>query len=193
MKKFFLMAVLTCLLLLTSTVVFAAPGDVSLKVGARGDDVQVLQRLLTEAGFYNGAIDGIFGNGTFRAVMDFQISNGLTVDGIAGRETFAYLNRGDSNSSRYSRSLVMKASAYSAYDPGNSSYTARGNLLRRGLVAVDPNVIPLGTRLYIPGYGYAIADDTGGAIRGNVIDLAFDSHAEAIQFGRQQVTVYILE
>ena len=59
-------------------------------------------------------------------------------------------------------------------------------------MAVDPHVIPLGTRLYIPGYGFAIADDTGGAIKGHVIDLAFDSHQEAINFGVRHITVYIL-
>lgn len=195
LRKFFLTVVFVCILLAVHAVVFAAPGDTALKVGMRGDDVQVLQKLLTDAGFYQGPIDGVFGNGTLRAVTEFQISNGLAVDGVAGSETFAYLNRGGtgSDTSRYSRSISMRASGYSAFDPGNSSYTARGTQLRKGLVAVDPNVIPLGTRLYIPGYGYAIADDTGGAIRGNVIDLAFDSHADALRFGRQQVTVYIID
>ena len=54
-------------------------------------------------------------------------------------------------------------------------------------------MIPLGTRVYIPGYGEAIADDTGGAIVGNRIDIAFDSHEEAIYFGRQQLEIYIIE
>jgi 3D (Asp-Asp-Asp) domain-containing protein len=86
----------------------------------------------------------------------------------------------------------MSATAYTAYDDGNGSYTYRGNLLRKGLVAVDPAQIPLGTRLYIEGYGYAIADDVGGAIKGNKIDLAFDNRADALQFGRRNVTVHIL-
>ena len=86
----------------------------------------------------------------------------------------------------------MSASAYSAEDPGNTAYTARGNLLRRGYVSVDPDVIPLGTKLYIEGYGYAVADDTGGAIVGNRIDLAMDSHGEAINFGLRTVKVYVL-
>ena len=65
--------------------------------------------------------------------------------------------------------------------------------MRRGLVATDPRIIPMGTRLYIEGYGYAIADDTGGAIRGHKIDLAVDTLTEAYQIGRRQMTVYILE
>jgi 3D (Asp-Asp-Asp) domain-containing protein len=87
----------------------------------------------------------------------------------------------------------MDATAYSAEDPGCGPYTARGSRVAKGLVAVDPGVIPLGTRLYITGYGPAVADDTGGAIHGQVIDLAFNSRSEALQFGRRQVTVYILE
>ncbi|MEX2157792.1 MAG: ubiquitin-like domain-containing protein [Dehalococcoidia bacterium] len=59
--------------------------------------------------------------------------------------------------------------------PSDPSYgiTATGVPVDRGIVAVDPSVIPLGTRLYIPGYGYAVAADTGGGIRGNVIDLGY--------------------
>ena len=70
---------------------------------------------------------------------------------------------------------------------------------QRGVVAVDPSVIPLGTKLYIEAedgswrYGYAVAGDTGGNIRGNRIDLFFDSRAEALQFGRKQARVYVLK
>jgi 3D (Asp-Asp-Asp) domain-containing protein len=60
-------------------------------------------------------------------------------------------------------------------------------------VAVDPRVIPMGTRLFIPGYGVAIAGDTGGAIRGNRIDLGFNSLSDALRFGRRAVTVYRLK
>jgi 3D (Asp-Asp-Asp) domain-containing protein len=52
-------------------------------------------------------------------------------------------------------------------------------------------VIPLGTRLYVPGYGYAIAADTGGGVRGNHIDLCFDTLAEARAWGRRSVTAII--
>ena len=65
--------------------------------------------------------------------------------------------------------------------------------MKKGIAAVDPNVIPLGTRLFIPGYGEAIADDVGGSIKGNRIDLAFDSRDDALQFGVRNVIVYIVE
>ena len=68
-----------------------------------------------------------------------------------------------------------------------------------GAVAVDPKVIPLGTRLYIEApdgswtYGKAIAADTGGSIKGNKVDLYMESYDEAIRFGRRPAKVYILE
>ena len=62
------------------------------------------------------------------------------------------------------------------------------------VVAVDPNVIPLGTRLYIPGIGVRIAADTGGAIKGNIIDICFDrDNPMAAGYGRRDIRVYILD
>ncbi|MCD8089744.1 MAG: G5 domain-containing protein [Clostridiales bacterium] len=98
------------------------------------------------------------------------------------------------------RQLVMNASAYSAdyactgKTPGMAGYgiTASGMKAQYGVVAVDPRVIPLGTRLYVEGYGYCIAADTGSAIKGNKIDLCFNSYSEAVNYGRRNVTVYIL-
>lgn len=94
---------------------------------------------------------------------------------------------------RASRVLTMEASAYLPGDGDGRGITATGIPATRGVVAVDPNVIPLGTRLFIPGYGEAIAADTGGAIVGNKIDLLMESYSEAISFGRQDITVYVLD
>jgi len=86
------------------------------------------------------------------------------------------------------------------YDPGPRSCgpfadgrTATGRLAGRGVCAVDPNVIPLGTELWIEGYGYAVAADTGSAIKGYRIDLCFDTYEEALSYGRRRVLVYIIE
>lgn len=95
------------------------------------------------------------------------------------------------NVSRGGRSLTMVATAYASGTDGVGWRTATGTGVYKGIVAVDPRVIPLGTRLYIDGYGSAIAADTGGAIKGNRIDLGFGSGGEAIQFGRRTVTVHI--
>lgn len=67
--------------------------------------------------------------------------------------------------------------------------TATGIQTAPGVVAVDPSVIPLGTRMTIPGYGEGVAADTGGAVHGNVIDLWFPSTAQALQWGRRTVTI----
>lgn len=192
MKKTSYVLAIFFVLLFVSATAFAASNDDLIKIGMRGEKVVILQKMLAEKGFYAGEIDGIFGNGTQAAVKEFQVSNGLPGDGVAGKATLQYLQRSTTEPARYSRSLTMSASGYSAYDTGNSNRTCNGNFVRKGLVAVDPSVIPLGTRLYISGYGYAIADDIGGSIKGNYIDLAFDSHNEALQFGRQKVTVFIL-
>ena len=91
-----------------------------------------------------------------------------------------------------SAAITMVATAYTAGCAGCSGITATGQPAGHGIVAVDPSVIPLGSHLYIPGYGHALAGDTGGAIRGNRIDLGMNSNSDAFQFGRRDVTVYVL-
>jgi 3D (Asp-Asp-Asp) domain-containing protein len=88
--------------------------------------------------------------------------------------------------------IRMIATAYTAGCYGCSGLTASGARAGFGIIAVDPNVIPLGTRLFIPGYGRAVAGDTGGAIRGHRIDLGMNSVADAMRFGRRPITVYVL-
>ncbi len=88
--------------------------------------------------------------------------------------------------------IAMVATAYTADCNGCSGITKSGVPAGHGIVAVDPRVIPLGTHLFIPGYGAAVAGDTGGAIRGNRIDLGFNSDSDAMQFGRRPITVYVL-
>ena len=95
--------------------------------------------------------------------------------------------------SEATRSLRVEATAYTSQDPGVGNITATGERLRHGIIAVDPRVIPLGTKLYVPGYGYGIAADTGGAIKGNKIDLAYESRSEALRFGRQMMTIRIYD
>jgi 3D (Asp-Asp-Asp) domain-containing protein/uncharacterized protein YabE (DUF348 family) len=102
---------------------------------------------------------------------------------------------------KYSKVITMSATAYTAGPespgkrPGMKGYgiTASGMRVAHGVVAVDPRVIRLGTRLYVEGYGYAIAADTGGAIKGNRIDLYMESLSAALRFGRRNVKVYVLE
>lgn len=84
------------------------------------------------------------------------------------------------------RTLVVESTGYSL--PGR---TATGLPVGWGVIAVDPAVIPLGSRLTVPGYGEAVAADTGGAVRGAIIDLWFPTTAQALAWGRRTVTVTI--
>ncbi len=95
------------------------------------------------------------------------------------------------------RTLTMVATAY---DPGPRSCgrfatgrTAIGMRAGRGVIAVDPRVIPLGSRVYVEGYGPAIAGDVGGAIKGNIIDVCFPTRDEALRWGRRRVSVVVYE
>jgi uncharacterized protein YabE (DUF348 family) len=112
--------------------------------------------------------------------------NQVVAYGTKSRPVVVASRSGDNFTSE--KTLTMAASAYSM--PG--ARTASGGAAGPGTVAVDPSVIPLGTKLYIEGYGYAVASDVGGAIKGNRIDVHFDSEQAALQFGRRIVTVHIL-
>ena len=98
--------------------------------------------------------------------------------------------------SRYEGKRVLSLTA-TGYGPGENGpwgdRTRMGTRVRYGVVAVDPRVIKLGTRLYVEGYGECVAEDTGGAIKGMRIDLAFNSDRVANQYGRRRVRVVILD
>lgn len=93
----------------------------------------------------------------------------------------------------YSNVMSMEATAYLPTDGSGAGITATGIRATYGVVAVDPRIIPLGTKVYIPGYGVALAADTGGAIKGYKIDLCMETYKECMRFGRRNVTVYVLE
>lgn len=92
------------------------------------------------------------------------------------------------------RTVTVSATAYSRNQAGLSNTTATGIDLRQNpmVIAVDPSVIPLGSLVEVPGYGIAIAGDTGSAIKGNRIDLHMEDLSAAIAFGRRQLTITIL-
>ncbi|SDI96610.1 G5 and 3D domain-containing protein [Alteribacillus bidgolensis] len=118
---------------------------------------------------------------------------------VGAREPAVTASRGGSgnNPSSNGRTISMQATAYTANCSGCTGVTATGvnlnNSPNKKVVAVDPSVIPLGSRVYVEGYGEAVAADTGGAIKGNKIDLHVPSKAEAGRFGRQTVEVTILD
>jgi 3D (Asp-Asp-Asp) domain-containing protein len=118
----------------------------------------------------------------------------IVADGMGGSPLARFEERGIARMAFIAHSAIeMLATGYTADSAGGDGMTAIGRRAGHGIVAVDPRVIPLGTRLYIPGYGLAIAGDTGGAIVGHRIDLGFDSSHDAMLFGRRAVTVYQLK
>lgn len=86
----------------------------------------------------------------------------------------------------YKKKMTVKAYAYTG-----GGRTAMGTRARVGAIAVDPNVIPLGTDVYVEGYGHARAEDTGGNIKGQTVDLYMNSHSSCMRWGVRYKTVYV--
>ena len=99
-------------------------------------------------------------------------------------------------STQSGKTMTVSATAYTAYCAGCSGTTATGIDLRSNpnqkVIAVDPSVIPLGSKVWVEGYGEAIAGDTGGAIKGNKIDVFIPSQGAALEFGRKNITIKVL-
>ncbi|MFP7737613.1 LysM peptidoglycan-binding domain-containing protein [Priestia aryabhattai] len=94
------------------------------------------------------------------------------------------------------KSMTVEATAYTANCAGCSGTTATGVDLKANpnqkVIAVDPSVIPLGSKVYVEGYGEAVAADTGGAIKGSRIDVFVPSESDAQQFGRKSVKITVM-
>jgi 3D (Asp-Asp-Asp) domain-containing protein len=88
--------------------------------------------------------------------------------------------------------ITVEATAYNAYE-SNSPCADGSPCIPYRTIAVDPNVIPLGTRVYVPGFGEMVAHDTGGAIQGHIIDIAMDSDDSCYNWGRKTITITILD
>ncbi|WFD10475.1 3D domain-containing protein [Tepidibacter hydrothermalis] len=117
-----------------------------------------------------------------------------------GTKDFIVTSRGETKT--FKKSLTASVSAYTAgfestgKRPGDKGYgkTRMGTTVRPGVIAVDPKVIPLGSKVYIPHLGMTcVAEDTGGAIKGNKIDVYMSSLSKANRFGRKNLKVYVLD
>lgn len=135
-------------------------------------------------------IDAIEIENSKNAVINNNNNNSSTTDNNNNN------NSGNGNSTsgdgEYLATYAMSATAYTG-----GTITASGLKPIRdpngiSTISVDPSVIPLGSKVLIPGYGYAIASDTGGAIKGNIIDLYLNSHEECVSWGRQNVTLHLI-
>lgn len=182
---------------------FAAPADAAvLQQGSTGTEVAHLQQALLEKGYAVGEADGIYGPLTYKAVKQLQLDRGLRVDGIAGPATAKALQVSADDftavsSNTAGRTLWVTATGYCPCNICNYPYGGQpsylGHPLTHGIAAVDPDIIAMGSSLYIPGYGQAIASDQGNAIVGNRIDLCFATHQEALQWGIQKLAITIYE
>ena len=158
-------------------------------------------------GLRRSHINDIYINGVFTSsiiMSDTILQEPLSQVIEKGVNNVVSTSRGET---RFKEAIVLEATAYdlsyasTGKRPGDRYYgiTATGTRARPGTVAVDPRVIPLGTKLYIESldgtrdYGFAIAEDVGGAIKGSRIDLFFNSSLDARNFGRRDVKVYILD
>lgn len=92
---------------------------------------------------------------------------------------------------RYWKKMRVYATHYDSKCPGCNDWTAIGMKAGKGVIAVDPSVIKMRSQVYVPGYGKAVAGDTGGAIKGNIIDLGFDD-ARSAGWSARYVDIYLL-
>lgn len=141
------------------------------------------------------------------SAVEEVIATGTAVSSVSGSDRISKVTTNSDGSGvltfasgdtmKFSAAKSMTATAYTAGHGGADSCTATGTSVRVGTVAVDKRVIPLGTRMYIVTndgrvvYGMAVAEDTG--VRGNVVDLYYDTYQQCISFGRRGCTVYLLK
>jgi len=146
-------------------------------------DGREVSREVTKETVVTPAVNRVVIRGAEKASM--PVASGKNTLTTSGGETLSY-----------SKVIDGVATAYNC--PGYVGHTASGTIAQVGKVAVDPRVIPLGTKLYIVSqdgqyvYGYCIAEDTGGLIKGNKVDLYFSTWDECIQFGYRPITIYVV-
>lgn len=128
-------------------------------------------------------------------IVSFLFALSITTGEVYAKERSIEIT--PSNTDEDEKTMTMIATAYTAYCEGCIGITKTGQDLRKNphlkVIAVDPEVIPLGSRVWVEGYGEAIAGDIGGAIKGNRIEVFIEKHEEAMQWGVKEVKVKILD
>lgn len=126
-----------------------------------------------------------------------QIGQSLVVPDAAVKTAASVAKPVEQQPERAYKTIKVTSTAYTANCAGCSGVTATGINLKKNpnkkVIAVDPRIIPLGTKVWVEGYGEAIAGDTGGAIKGNKIDVFFPSKKQAYNWGRRTVTIKVYE
>lgn len=148
------------------------------------DGVQVSEEVLSTE-VLKEAVDKIVHVGTKNTTVYGKKPSASSINASRGSAIPSSLN--------YSKAFRVEATAYAGHGITATGTKPVRNPNGWSTIAVDRNVIPLGTKVYVENYGYAIAEDVGGAIKGNKIDIYVNSTAEAYRWGRRTVTIYILE
>ncbi|MFD2617164.1 3D domain-containing protein [Terrilactibacillus laevilacticus] len=178
-----------------------------------------VQRKLSTLGYSNKLPSGHLDEETKKAISSFQAKNQLQDNGevdllteitlfshkaipnhkakqskhVENKSTHPVSSK---KPSQKKQTLTVKSTGYTANDPGCIGITKTGLNLKQNpnskVIAVDPSIIPLGTKVYVPGYGTAIAADTGGGINGHHIDIFFNEKSDALHWGVKEITVTIL-
>ncbi len=158
----------------TNNIVYNGTTYVPLRTYAESEDLRIL-------------FDPVKGNNTIFLYDEAQTGEGSSLDlsGASGITTTEVLEE----ILDYSQKLEVKAYAY---NESGTRKTKSGTYPNVGTIAVDPNVIPLGSLLYVEGYGFGVAEDTGGMIKGNTIDVYMLDESEVKQWGIKYVDVYVL-
>lgn len=146
--------------------------DRVVKRGANGEHEQVVKVTFED------------GKETERQILQQQVLR-APVNQVVSRGAQTTVSRGG-QTIQFKRAYLMSASAYSG-----GGVTATGHDVHWGVIAVDPRIISLGTKLYVDGYGEAVALDTGGAIKGNRVDLYMNTEEAAWSWGVRSVIVYV--
>lgn len=195
--------------------------EVILKEGADGlnhytaeivyEDGQEVQRRILSQTMVTLPQDAVVLKGVDRSVMEQTFENVDDYIVPVGKYTYtppAATSADDSEEKlvpgtklSYHKAVRFEATAYTcntwSYLGERKTFT--GTEARVGAIAVDPTVIPLGTRMYIASadgeyiYGYCVAEDTGALIKGNIVDLYYDTHEQCMDFGRRDVIIYFLD
>lgn len=173
-----------------SLILFVAPADAATHTVQKGDTLYSIAKK------YDLTVDKL------KSLNNLQTNNikvNQVLNVIADGETAT--NKEEEQSEKKEPTVVktfkVTATAFTANCKGCSGVTSTGINLKKNpnvkIIAVDPKVIPLGTRVWVEGYGEAIAADKGGAIKGNKIDVFMPTKSKAYGWGRRTVTVKILE
>jgi uncharacterized protein YabE (DUF348 family) len=124
-------------------------------------------------------------------------SKSLVASSASAKKSRVSVSRNNSAAPSGGKEFYVTATAYTAYCNGCSGITRTGLNLRANpnlkVIAVDPSIIPLGSKVWVEGYGYAVAGDTGGAIKGMKIDLHVPTKSDAYKFGRRQVKMKVID